>query len=310
MTTPSSLQELQALFGLLRDARTTNELAVAALTAVVLEHLVNFPDEVNLVWKSRFSIANVAYICIRYFTLFVLCIDLSFMLRAEWSDHTCQAFLLGEMVLSTVIVVFADAILVFRVWILYGRSRVLLYVMVPLIIAEIIAMIIVGVDTIRPLSQYVHVGPLLGGCYSLEVPRLFTYYAVPPFITAGLMFAMTAYKCGTALLANGRSRTPVIAIFMRDGLFWFLALLLVSIVEIVLWHNGRPTLAQIPVVPSTAFIAIISARVVLNIKHVASATHVASTTLPGGTMVVDTAFEARRPDTVDAGGWANSQDTW
>ncbi|KAJ6485800.1 hypothetical protein C8R45DRAFT_997914 [Mycena sanguinolenta] len=310
MGTPSSLQELQALFGLLRDARTTNELAIAALTVVVLEHLVNFPDEVNLVWKSRFSVSNVAYIGIRYFTLIVLCIDLSFMLRAEWSDHTCQAFLLGEMVLSTTIVVLADAILVFRVWILYRRSRTLLYVMVPLITAEIIAMLIVGVYTIRPLTDYVHVGPLLGGCYSLEVPRLFTYYAVPPFITAVVMFGMTAVKCGTALMANGRNRTPIMAVFMRDGLFWFLALLLVSIVEIVLWHNGRPTLAQIPVVPSTAFIAIISARVVLNIKQIASTTHVPSTTLAGGTMAVETAFEARRPGTVDTAGWANSEDTW
>ncbi|KAJ7272578.1 hypothetical protein B0H12DRAFT_1091173 [Mycena haematopus] len=252
MTAPSSPQELKELFILLTDARTTNELAVAALTAVVLEHLVNFPDEVNLVWKSRFSISNVAYIWIRYFTLVVLCIDISFMLRAEWSDQMCQSFLLGEMVLSTIIVVSADAILVLRVWILYGRSRRFLYIMVPLIAAEIIAMITVGVFTVRPLTQYVHVGPLLGGCYSLEVPRLFTFYAVPPFVTAVLMFFMTAYKCGSALMAHGRTETPIIAVFMRDGLFWFLALLVVSIVEIVLWDKARPTLAQIPVVPSTA----------------------------------------------------------
>jgi len=283
-------QELQEeLFGLLTDARTTNELAIAALTAVLLEHIVNFPDEVKLIWKSRFSISNVAYIWIRYFTLLALCIDISFMLKTEWSDHLCQSFLFGEMVVSTIIVVSADLILIFRVWILYGRSRRLLYFIVPLIAAEIIAMIIVGVKTIAPLKQYVHVGPLLGGCYSLEVPRLFTFYAVPPFVTAVLMFLMTAYKCGSTLIALGHTRTPIIAVFMRDGVFWFLTLLLVSIVEIVLWDRARPTLAQIPVVPSTAFIAIIGARVVLNIKYVAS------NAIKGEATTVGTELEVRRP---------------
>lgn len=76
---------------------------------------------------------------------------------------------------------------------------------------------------------------------------------------------MTLYKCGITLLTLGPGRTPVIALFLRDGVFWFLALVrklsipqlsarpnnvrkVVSIVEIVLWDKARPTLAQIPVV--------------------------------------------------------------
>ncbi|KAF7356949.1 Ribosomal-protein-alanine acetyltransferase [Mycena venus] len=294
----TSLQELEELLGLLTDARTTNELAVAALTAVILEHIINFPDEVNLIWKSRFSISNVAYIWIRYFTLLAICIDVSFMLRAEGSDHLCQSFLFGEMVVSTIIVISADLILIFRVWILYERSRNMLYLMVPLVTAEIIAMITVGVYTIKPLKQYVHVGPLLAGCYSFEVPRLFTFYAVPPFVTAVLMFLMTAFKCGTTLMTHGPGKTPIIAVFMRDGVFWFLALLLVSIVEIVLWDRARPTLAQIPVVPSTAFIAIIGARVVLNIKHVAS------NTLKGAATTMGTELEVRRPLAGEVNTWS------
>ncbi|KAJ7819812.1 hypothetical protein B0H13DRAFT_2378135 [Mycena leptocephala] len=241
----------QELFRLLTDARTTNELAVAALALVI--------------------------------------IDISFMLRAEWSDHLCKSFLFGEMVTCTIIVISTDLILVFRVWILYGRPRKLLYLMVPLITAEIIAMITVGVKTIAALEQYVHVGPILGGCYSLEVPRLFTFYAVPPFVTAVLMFLMTAYKCGTTLMALGPRRTPVIALFLRDGLFWFLANLLVSIVEIVLWDRARATLAQIPVIPSTAVIAVIGARVVLNIKHIAANTTMVAVTTMG------TELEVRHP---------------
>ncbi|KAF8189577.1 hypothetical protein K438DRAFT_1832823, partial [Mycena galopus ATCC 62051] len=97
------------LFELLTGARTTNELAVAAFTAVLLEHIETFPDEVSLIWKSHFSVSNVAYI--RYLTLLAFA---PVMLRAEWSDQICQSFLYGEMILSTIIVVSADIILVFR----------------------------------------------------------------------------------------------------------------------------------------------------------------------------------------------------
>ncbi|KAJ7626322.1 hypothetical protein DFH06DRAFT_1339462 [Mycena polygramma] len=254
----SSPAELEReLFGLLVDARTTNEMAVAAFTVVALEHIANFPAEINLVWKSRWSISSALYIWIRYLTLLALCVDLSFMLRAEWSDHL-PVVPFGELVTSTILVISADIVLVLRVWILYGRSRKLLYFLIPFMAAEMISIMIVGVFTIAALTadpeNYVHVGPILGGCYSLEVPRLFTFYAIPPFVTAVIMFSMTAFKCGTTLMALGPRRTPIIALFLRDGVFWFLALVLVSIVEIVLWDRARPTLAQIPVIPSSAYV--------------------------------------------------------
>ncbi|KAF7352349.1 hypothetical protein MVEN_01198600 [Mycena venus] len=126
--------------------------------------------------------------------------------------------------------------------------------------------ITIGVLTIRPLDQ---------------VPRLFALYAVPSFVLAVIMFTMTLRKCGATILSLGRGRAPVIELFLRDGVFWFLALVLVSIVEIVLWDRARPTLAQIPVVPATSLIAVIGARIVLNIKYVASNANAAVATTAG-----------------------------
>ncbi|KAJ7027896.1 hypothetical protein C8F04DRAFT_1292195 [Mycena alexandri] len=299
-------QELEhEIFQLIADARTTNSLALAGLSIVIYEHLANFPDEFNMMWKSRLSLSNAFYFWIRYFTLLALLVDVSFMLRTEWSDHmsfmvvdiaaSCQRFFFAEMATSTIITVSADMILILRVWILYGRSKKLLYFFVALITAEIIAMLTVGIYTIKPLVQYVHIGSNVGGCYSLgyilcpdvsdhitksgstEVPRLFTYFNVPVFIVAVTMFSMTLYKCGSTLVALGLGRTPMIALFMRDGVFWFLSLLVLSLVEIIIWARARPTLAQIPVVPATACVAVIGARVVLNIKQLASKPSISAT---------------------------------
>ncbi|KAJ7682251.1 hypothetical protein DFH06DRAFT_290830 [Mycena polygramma] len=153
MATTTPLEMEQELFGLLADARMTNSLAVAGLVVVIVEHIANFRDEVELVWKARLSISSVFYIWIRYFTLFILSIDVSFMLQPQTSDRLCQLFFFGQMATSTIIIISADLILVLRVWILYGRTRRLLYFMVPLIAAEMIAMIVVGVFTISALES-------------------------------------------------------------------------------------------------------------------------------------------------------------
>ncbi|KAJ7819479.1 hypothetical protein B0H14DRAFT_3473104 [Mycena olivaceomarginata] len=243
MASVSPAEELE-LLQLIADAQTTNYLAAAGITVLVFEHISTFSEEVKFVWKSGLSLWSVLYVWIRYFTL-------------------------------TVVVV--DFVLVLRVWILYGKSRRLLYILVPLMAVEIIALLTTGTLTVIPLKEYLNIGPILRGCYSLTVPRYFTFYAVPYLVMAILMFSMTLYKCSEHLLAVRGQRMPVITLFLRDGVF-FLTILLYTIVELVIWHNGRPTLAQVPVIPATALHAVVGARVLLNIKNLA--TEVNDSTVP------------------------------
>ncbi|KAJ7242067.1 hypothetical protein C8J57DRAFT_1477581 [Mycena rebaudengoi] len=72
---------------LISDSQATNYFAVAGLVVVLLEHISNFGDEVELVWKTRPSLFNVFYIWIRYFTLFAYSVDVSFMFREVKSNH-------------------------------------------------------------------------------------------------------------------------------------------------------------------------------------------------------------------------------
>ncbi|KAJ7649845.1 hypothetical protein FB45DRAFT_858805 [Roridomyces roridus] len=53
-------------------------------------------------------------------------------------------------------------------------------------------------------------------------------------------------------LRSSSAPMPVITLFLRDGFFLFLAIILYSTAEIIIWHSARPTLAQVPVVPATA----------------------------------------------------------
>ncbi|KAJ6610711.1 hypothetical protein B0H10DRAFT_2059213 [Mycena sp. CBHHK59/15] len=283
-------QELAELIQLIADARTTNGMALAGFMIIVADHIATLKDEVQLIWKSRLCLSNFLYIWIRYFTLLAISIDLSFMLREVKSDHTCRTFLLTQMATSTLIVVTVDVILVLRVWILYGKSRALLYFLIPLIAAEIMVMFVVGTLSILPLGEYLHLGHLIMGCYSLNVPRYLQFYAVPPFFTSFLMFSMTLYTCGRTLLDSHKAvKLPVITLFLRDGVFWFLIILVISVGELVIWARGRPSLAEVMIIPATAMCATVGARVLLNIKNLASSTTVNSETIvTNASMELDT----------------------
>ncbi|KAK7047021.1 hypothetical protein R3P38DRAFT_95642 [Favolaschia claudopus] len=226
------------------------------------------------------------------------------MMKREWSDKLCRSFLFGEMVLSTFIVLLAELVLVFRVWILYHRSKRLQYFLVALVIGEIIASFTVGVYTVKPLRQFVHDGLVLLGCYSLSVPRIFTFYALPPFIMSIIMFTLTAYKCGASIVAFGPRRTPFLAIFMRDGLFWFLAFVVIGIGEIILWPALRPTLAQVPVLPGVAAAAIMSTRVILNVKTMYTET---SNVIEDGDATMAMQLQVRRSEGTSRVHWTTNR---
>lgn len=76
------------------------------------------------------------------------------------------------------------------------------------------------------------------------------------------MFAMTVYKCTTTLFTHGAGRLPIITLFLRDGVFWFVAIfgvqlcafpvirsncifIAIFLPEIVIWARARASLAEI-----------------------------------------------------------------
>ncbi|KAJ7094258.1 hypothetical protein C8R44DRAFT_989665 [Mycena epipterygia] len=301
MSSAAEQAELEAeLLQLIADTQTTNYLVggcgfsdsrcvryptnsypghTITSTLYSIEHVATFGDEFQLIWKGPLRISNAIYIWMRYCALTTLVVYSTFMLREVKSDHRCQSFLLAEAVTSSLIVVTADIILVLRVWVLYGRPKTLLYFLLPLVTVEIITMIIVGVFTILPLREYFHIGPVILGCYSLNVPRYFTFYAVPITVTSFTMFMMTLYKCGRTLLDNRAARMPIITLFLRDGLFWFLGIFAVSVAELLVWARGRPGLAQAMVAPATVLNSVIGTRILLNLKRIAIGQTVVGTTV-------------------------------
>ncbi|KAJ7238837.1 hypothetical protein B0H12DRAFT_1326771 [Mycena haematopus] len=234
----------------LTDARTTNSMILGALSLVAYDHLITFQDEVELMWKSSIHTTNVIYLWNRYFTLVALLIDTGVMLSPYKSNPVCIRYFNTEAVSSTLILATVDFILMLRVWLLYEKARWLLYVLVPMIGLEILTRALVSHFTIYTTKVFWPLSWPLTGCYPLGlVPRYFTFYSLPVLVVSMTMFVLTAYKCGKTLLTHGRMQMPIYNLFLRDGVFWFFAIFITFIPEVVIWAAARQSLAELMIAP-------------------------------------------------------------
>ncbi|KAJ7624842.1 hypothetical protein FB45DRAFT_87634 [Roridomyces roridus] len=283
--TPEALEELLLLA---KDARITSYFAVAALTFLVFDYFLSLGHEIEFVWKRRKSHARCIYV------QSILCLD-----------HN-RIYTQFEGVSSTLVVLTVDIILLLRVWILFDKSPRLLYLMIPLILVEIGVMCVYRARRFKllnhwqvfyryihdkkggqicprwvcshllPLWRYQQCGrPQLPGCYSLNVPRFFFLYPIPSLLMTSTMFIMTLYNCKKRLqdvVSTSRNNMRFVNLFLRDGIFWFLAVVAVNPPQIILWAIGRPTLTELLIVPSIAVYSIIGSRVLLNIMEIMSVT--------------------------------------
>ncbi|KAJ7484827.1 hypothetical protein B0H11DRAFT_1162076 [Mycena galericulata] len=244
-----SLSETQAdlLLQLAVDVQATAYVAVAALTVLVFDWLVSLDREVEMVWKRPKSLVKWLYIWNRYFALSMTCFCTSVYLRRTPSNlESCFISQQIQGTGATIIVGTVDIILLLRVWILYERSTRLMYTLLAMIIAEVTTMLSITTCAVNGLNEYVHVGFIVGCYASQEVPRYFSIFPVPSLIVSFSMFCLTVHNCQRRIAVSRSYHThSIVVVFLRDGVLWLLAVVVVNPPQIFMWAFGRASLIQL-----------------------------------------------------------------
>ncbi|KAF8884794.1 hypothetical protein BD779DRAFT_1471876 [Infundibulicybe gibba] len=163
-------------------------------------------------WRNPRNLAGILYpwfylthglvkIWNRYYTLVAL---------------VCFRYFMFKGLSSTVLMNNIDVILAYRVWILYEKNRRLLWFLVGLV---------------SGLHYQYWPHPRCQHIITLDPSHwhLFFYVTTPTMVVSFGLFLMTVYRC---LFGDNHVRTPIFDLFLRDGAFWFLAVILVLAPEI------------------------------------------------------------------------------
>jgi len=114
---------------------------VAAVTILTYDILINFGDEVELIWKNTWTPAKWMYIVARYvpwlFQLALLAIEIDGTTGLFFSESQCSQWQIVQAVILQLIITTVDIILMTRVYALYNRSTPLISILIFLFIGEI-----------------------------------------------------------------------------------------------------------------------------------------------------------------------------
>ncbi|TFK37208.1 hypothetical protein BDQ12DRAFT_736354 [Crucibulum laeve] len=270
--------QLALLLQLIYDARATNYMIVVALTVLVYDAIITFGEEVELIWRKKWTLAGGLFVCNRYGIITVVIICARYLLAETKTDDVGLRYLHMEGLLSSIFLVTVDIVLVYRIWVLYARNRYLLYFLIVMVICEGVASGTLVVYTLRENHTYVHIGPILSGCYPIgNIPVYFKYPYVAMMIVAFTMFSLTLYKCLATLLQANFRGMPIHTLFFRDGVFYFLAVLAGTTTQVIVLTKARSTLVEITVLPTYAIYGIVGARILLNLRGLVEKTDEDST---------------------------------
>ncbi|KAJ6582119.1 hypothetical protein B0H19DRAFT_1252256 [Mycena capillaripes] len=240
------------------DGRLANYFAASAFAILFVDFFSTIDEEINFVWKKPWSIPSGLYLWNRYMTLFTVILSMPFMFREVTSDHilhNCAAKASPRRYSSEKERDLILGPISFRVWILYGKTRRMAYILFSMLLFEMISMIVILVLPETYLREFIHLGPVLTGCYfttPVMTGARFAFYALPPLLVTFTMFILTIHKCLATLRQDKLADLPIITLFLRDGIVWFIVVFFFYGAEMIIWATARATLTQVLVVPSLA----------------------------------------------------------
>jgi len=206
------------------------ESIVAGITLLFYDHALTFGAEVQLVWKAPFSIAKVLFLLARYITPVTSIIALVAPLHPALDlQKSCKVGLALAEASFYIASMTSDLLLIIRVYAIWQQS---MRVLLPLI------MLFIATYTVNlvAVTQYRVVinenGDPYGSCFDSQAPGiLIGGFAVAPVLDSAI-FTLTVAKA----LQHWRThqiRTPLLTVFYRDGLAYYLLFPALQIVQLV-----------------------------------------------------------------------------
>ncbi|KDQ62363.1 hypothetical protein JAAARDRAFT_457843 [Jaapia argillacea MUCL 33604] len=89
----ASLAEIETVIS---DIRTVNYANVASLAWLLYDILLTSEDESRSIWRSRWSLPKVLYLCLRYPMVFTLAFNMIVNANTGWSTEVSAATLRGS----------------------------------------------------------------------------------------------------------------------------------------------------------------------------------------------------------------------
>ncbi|KAF6758714.1 hypothetical protein DFP72DRAFT_1064817 [Ephemerocybe angulata] len=253
-------------------------LFISFLTLAIADTLHCLPLEVSLIWSAKWNMGKVLFLLSRYLVFFDVIVSLSYNFAPNLSVVQCGRLFAAGSSLTVVGVTVAEAILFLRVYALGGRGRIwgaslgALYLAIHSAVFAALIKFIISIEYApSPLPSLFACLPVKGENKMLSI--VFILILISELVILGLTF----WLC---LTDHKESKSPLVATFSRDGLFYFLLLSAVSCGNIICNLAAPTAYIYLLTIPQRVLHSVLSTRMVLHIRSVGGGVYDASGEIP------------------------------
>ncbi|KAI0365967.1 hypothetical protein BV20DRAFT_1055994 [Pilatotrama ljubarskyi] len=280
--------------------------SLASCVMLFYDIAITFGDEVEKIWKQRFTGATVLWFLNRYLSpLGYIVVIVSFH-DPSWSKATCQRYVLYPEVLKIFTATVVGLIFILRLYSIYSKRNIILYSFGALLVAELgvkiwaftdgtmlvlppgggnmVLLLLVSTDNPRREYRYT-IESSLGAPRPLSLPRthhadlellLFPtrrgdriiYTWVAELVFDSVVFFATLYR--TIQLYRRTligEALSLITVIMRDGIMYFAAIFVSNLVTVLIFiFAPQPDLKVINASFSTLITSLMVSRLMLNLR--------------------------------------------
>lgn len=280
----------------LRDVQVTRFAEVAASMIVVWDHLVTIDQEIELIWKARWSIGKALFLFNRYYTLLAIAFNnYIFFVDSGLTDEICKIFFRWQAATFVLAITVSQVTLQLRLYALYHTNKLVLAFMITTFALCMICAIVIIIIMLQIQSATANPFPGVHFCASTHASKLFWTFWIPFLVSESLLCALAIFrafsyettsdlppvqynrrgKLWKRRIANRRridgvfDRTnSIIAVLIRDSILYFLVMFVAYLTNCLMWAVGPVGLREAPVGFAEALTCVMCSHVLLNVRDV------------------------------------------
>ncbi|KAI0748966.1 hypothetical protein BC629DRAFT_1179933 [Irpex lacteus] len=231
---------------------------------LVYDYLCTLADEISLVWLQPWNIGTVLFLLNRYPPFLDTFLSLHALTTVQYPEVCIRNFkAVTWLIVSGVFI--AEMILMIRTYAIFQRNR-----WMKIFLCSLMTLVVVpGCVVVELELQSLHYGypknqPYFG-CYLTQPPSVVIFIAyVLVLFSETIIVGLTAFK---AIQHLRRSRSALVVHLYRNGLLFYVYILLISLANVIVPVVGASELANWLATPQRVLHSIFCTRVLLSILH-------------------------------------------
>ncbi|KAH7922270.1 hypothetical protein BV22DRAFT_669832 [Leucogyrophana mollusca] len=232
---PASRCAMDSFIQILYTTQFINYLTMASAAVVMYDHLLNFSEELDLIWNRQWSLTTVLYLVARYSGSVSVFGEATTLVGLDWTLTVMKTLSIVVVWSTDVFTIAMQGILLMRVYALCNKSKkVLVFLLVCFFAQAIVVVVLAGIQcNLSSLGKYLlSAGPPIGSVTqeastnpsalgSTPTVEAAVALAFDTMMLAFAVFAFIIHAVESRRLTGHWSVNPLIKVLATDQTLYF-----------------------------------------------------------------------------------------